>query len=68
MAAIIESRESWKEEKTDLKNALSSLEVSMSDYKEKRKSEWRSFKDKFHTDRDKIKKTIKRMIAEHKKS
>lgn len=68
MAAIIESRETWKEEKTDLKKSLLSLEESMSDYKEKRKSEWRSFKDKFQTDRDKIKKNIKRMITEHKKS
>ncbi|MEI6899573.1 MAG: hypothetical protein WCL00_06835 [Bacteroidota bacterium] len=68
MATIIESRATWKEEKIDLKKALSSLEESMLDYKEKRKSEWRSFKDEFHTEQDKIKKTIKKMISEHKKS
>ena len=68
MATIIESRATWKEEKIDLKKALSSLEESMLDYKEKRKSEWRSFKDEFHTEQDKIKKTMKKMISEHKKS
>jgi hypothetical protein len=62
-----ELNENWKEDKANLKNAISSLDKSMSDYKAERKSEWKSFKNKFNDDMDKIEKSLKEMKTLHKK-
>ena len=67
MAVIIESTENWKEDKVNLKEAISSLKTSMSDYKAERKSGWKSFKKQYHTEMDTIQLSLKKMLHDHKK-
>ena len=67
MAATTEFKGKWKEEKVDLQNALTALKISMSDYKEKRKTEWQSFKNKFEDDMVKVEGSLKKLTSLHKK-
>jgi hypothetical protein len=67
MAATTEFKGNWKEEKVDLHNALTALKISMSDYKEKRKTEWKSFKNKFNEDMVKVESSLKKLTSLHKK-
>jgi hypothetical protein len=67
MATTTEFKGNWKEDQVDLHNALTALKISMSDYKEKRKSEWKSFKSKFNDDMDKVEISLKKLTALHKK-
>ena len=67
MAITRELKEIWKEDKVNLRNAISSLKKSMTDYKVERKSEWKSFKNKFNDDMDKIEKSLEKLNTLHKK-
>jgi hypothetical protein len=67
MALSTELKENWKEDKLNLQNGIISLQKGMSDYKSERKSEWKSFKNKFKEDMDVIKKSLKKITAQHKK-
>jgi hypothetical protein len=67
MATVAEFKGNWKEEKVDLHNALTALKISMSDYKEKRKTEWKTFKNKFNEDMDKVESSLKKLTSLHKK-
>jgi hypothetical protein len=67
MAITTELNENWKEDKSNLHKAISSLQQGMSDYKTQRKSEWKSFKSKFNEDMDLIEKSLKKLTAMHKK-
>jgi hypothetical protein len=60
-------KENWKENKVKLQNEVSSLKKSMTDYKEERKTEWKSFKTKFNDDMGKVEKTLKKLATIHKK-
>ena len=62
-----ELKEIWKEDKANLRNAISSLKKSMTDYKKERKSEWKSFKNKFNDDMDNIEKSLEKLKTLHKK-
>ncbi len=62
-----ELKENWKEEKAVLCEAISTLKKCMTDYKKERKSEWKSFKNKFNDDMDKIEKSLKKLNNLHKK-
>jgi hypothetical protein len=39
----------------------------MSDFKEERKSEWKSFKGKFNDDMESVEKSLKKLTTLHKK-
>jgi hypothetical protein len=67
MAIKTELKENWKEDKVDLHNAISSLKKSMTDFKADRKSEWKSFKNKFNDDMVKVEESLKKLTALHKK-
>lgn len=67
MATTTEFKGKWKEEKVDITNALTALKISMTDYKEKRKSEWHSFKTKFNEDMEKVEGSLKKLTSLHKK-
>jgi uncharacterized protein YicC (UPF0701 family) len=67
MAITGESKEIWKEDKANLRNAISSLRKSMTDYKAERKSEWKSFKNKFNDDLNNIEKSFEELKTLHKK-
>ena len=67
MATTAEFKGKWKEEKVELHNALTALKISMSDYKEKRKSEWKSFKNKFEDDMEKVESSLNKLTSLHKK-
>jgi hypothetical protein len=67
MAIITVLKENWKEDKVKLQNEISSLKKCMTDYKEERKSEWKSFKNKFNDDMDKVEKSLKKLVTLHKK-
>jgi hypothetical protein len=60
-------KENWKEEKANLQNAVSTLQKNMNDFKTKRKSEWKLFKNKFNDDFDEIEKSLKKLKTHHKK-
>jgi hypothetical protein len=45
-----ELKENWKADKANLQKAITSIKKSVADYKTKRKSDWKSFKDKFKVD------------------
>ena len=62
-----ELKEIWKEDKVNLRNAISSLKKSMTVYKTERKSEWKSFKNKFNDDMDNIEKSLEKLKTLHKK-
>jgi hypothetical protein len=61
---LIESR---KEDKAKLRTAISTLKKSMTDYKAERKSTWKSFKNKFNDDFNKIEKSLEKLKTYHKK-
>ena len=67
MAATTEYKGKWKEEKVDIYNALTALKISMTDYKDKRKSEWKEFKNKFEDDMVKVESSLKKLTSLHKK-
>jgi hypothetical protein len=67
MATTTEIKRNWKEDQVDLHNALTALKISMSDYKEKRKTEWKSFKNKFNDDMVKVESSLKKLTALRKK-
>ncbi len=67
MATTTEFKGKWKEEKVDLQNSLTALKISMSDYKEKRKTEWKSFKNKFEDDMANVEGSLKKLTSLHKK-
>ncbi len=67
MAITPEFKETWKDEKEKISNEISSLKNSMTEYKEKRKSEWKSFKKKFIDNLDKVEKSLKKLNETHKK-
>ena len=67
MEITTELKENWKEEKVNLRNAISSLKKSMSAYKTERKVEWKSFKKNYKTDKDKIEQSLKRLTILYKK-
>ena len=60
-------KENWKEDKDNLRNAISTMKKSMSDHKAERKSEWKIYKKKFNKDLLNIEESLKRLIALHKK-
>ena len=66
MAIIAELKENWKEDRDDLLNAISSLKKCMTDYKAERKSEWKSFKNKFNDDLEEIEKSLKKLRNLHR--
>jgi hypothetical protein len=66
MATTRELKEIWKEDKVNLRNAISSLKKSMADYKAERKSEWKSFKSKFNDDMNNIEKSLEKLKTIHK--
>lgn len=67
MEITTELKENWKEDKENLQNAISSLKKCMTNYKAERKSEWKSFKNKFNDDMDEIEKSLKKLTSLHKK-
>jgi len=67
MTITSELKENWKEEKVNLRNAISSLKKSMLTYKTERKEEWKSFKKNYKTDKDKIEQSLKRLTILYKK-
>jgi hypothetical protein len=68
MAITRELKEVWKEDKANLRNAISSLKKNMTDYKVERKSEWKLFKNKFTDDMDNIEKSLEKLKTHHKKN
>jgi len=67
MSITKELTPTWKEDKALLRNSVSALKKSMTDYKAERKSEWKSFKTKIRDDMENIEKSLERLIATHKK-
>jgi hypothetical protein len=67
MAITTVLKENWKEGKVNLQNEISSLKKCMTHYKVERKSEWKSFKNKFNDDMDKVEKSLKNLTSLHKK-
>lgn len=67
MAIANELKENWKEEKVNLYAEISTLKKCMADFKSERKSEWKSFKNKFNDDMDKVEKSLKKLAKSHKK-
>jgi uncharacterized protein YicC (UPF0701 family) len=60
-------KENWKEDKANLQNAVLTLKKSMTDFKDERKSEWKSFKNKFNDDMENVEKSLKKLNILHKK-
>ena len=67
MTISTELNENLKEEKVNLQNSISLLKKSMKDYKAERKSDWKSFKNKFKGDMEGIEKSLKKLTPHHKK-
>jgi len=67
MTISTELNENLKEEKVNLQNSISLLKKSMHDYKAKRKSEWKSFKNKFKGDVEEIEKSLTKLTPPRKK-
>jgi hypothetical protein len=67
MATAVKSKVSVKEDKINLHTAISSLKKSISDYKIERKSDWKSFKNKFNDDLEKVEKSLKKITTLHLK-
>jgi len=67
MTPTKELKENWKGNKIRLQNEISSLKQSMTDFKEERKLEWKSFKGKFADDMEKVETSLKKMTSQHKK-
>ena len=67
MESTTELKENWKEDKVILHNLIDSLKKHMTDYKVERKSEWKSFKNKFNDDMDDVKKSLKKLTTLRKK-
>jgi hypothetical protein len=67
MAITADVKETWKEEKINFHNEISSIEKSMSEYKKERKAEWKSFKIKFKDDMDSLERSLKKLTEHHKK-
>ena len=63
MAKNTELKENWKEAKVNIHSAIASLKKCVSDYKVERKSEWKSFKNKFNDDMDNVKKSLKELAT-----
>ena len=68
MALATEVKENWKKDKVILHNAISSLKKSMDDFKAGRKSEWKTFKNKFNDEMDQLEESLKKLTALHKKN
>jgi hypothetical protein len=66
MAIMTDLDEDFKEDKVTIHNAISTLRKTMADYKDERKSDWKSFKAKFNDDMDNIQKSLKKLKALHK--
>ena len=67
MDITTELKANLKEDKINLYQAISSLKQSMLEYKDERKSEWKSFKNKFNDDLDKVQKSLNNLTPPHKK-
>ena len=62
------TKESWKLDKVNLRNAIVNLKRKMTEFKVERKSEWKSFKNKFNSDFADIEKSLEKIKLRHKKS
>lgn len=60
-------KDNWKEDKANLRNAISVMKKSMSDHRAERKSEWKLYKKKVNQDLLNIEESLKSLIALHKK-
>jgi hypothetical protein len=67
MAITAEMKETWKEDKVLLQDAISSLKKNMTIYKTERRSEWKSFKSKFNDDLENVEKSLKKLATLNKK-
>ena len=67
MAITKELLLSWKENRANLRDEISSLKKSISEFKAERKSEWKSFKTKYSDDLNNIEKSMEKLISAHKK-
>jgi len=60
-------KDNWKEDKANLRKAISVMKKSMSDHKAERKSEWKLYKKKVNEDLLNIEESLKNLIVLHKK-
>jgi hypothetical protein len=67
MTITTAGKEIWKADKKILRNEISSLKKSMTDFKVERKSEWKSFKSKFNEDLVKVEESLQKLVGRHKK-
>jgi iron uptake system EfeUOB component EfeO/EfeM len=67
MTTTTKLKDSWKVDKENLHNTISLLKKSMSDFKEERKLEWKSFKGKFNDEMENVEKSLKKLTTLHKK-
>ena len=67
MAITTVLKENWKEDKENLRNAISIMKKSLKDHKAERKSEWKLFKNKFNDDMEKIEESLKNLTVIKKK-
>jgi hypothetical protein len=68
METTVKGKGNRKAEEVKLQNEISSLKKRLADYKADRKSEWKSFKNKFSEDLDKVEKSLNELSAVHKQS
>ncbi len=67
MAITTLLKENWKEDKHNLFTTIETLKKSLADYKVERKTEWRTFKNKFKDDMKEVDKSLKRLTHLYKK-
>jgi hypothetical protein len=63
MAITTAAKEIWKVDKKILQKEIISLKKSMTDFKVERKSEWKSFKEKFNEDLAELEKSFKKLAT-----
>ena len=60
--------ETVKSKKANLREAILLLEITMSEYKAERKSNWKLFKGKMNEEIEKVKKSVNELPGKSKKS
>lgn len=65
---MTELEKTRKEDKVDIHNALEALKTRVDKYKEKRKTEWKSFKNKYEEELEKVEKSIEKLSTLQKRA